>query len=189
MFVVHSPFCRKVTNARAACVKLAPNPIVCEDSPVKVAVKSALMCVSFAVSYVFVHQAAADSINVILDQAKIVRLPERVTTLVIGNPLVADGALQAGGLMVVTGKNYGTTNMIALDSRGEVLVEHTVTVGAPKENTLTVWRGVARETWSCAPRCEQSVMLGDDSKYFETAIGQAQTRAGQATGQAPQTPQ
>jgi hypothetical protein len=127
--------------------------------------------------------AAADNIDVVLDQAKIVRLPERVATLVIGNPSVADGTLQAGGLMVVTGKNYGTTNMIALDSRGEVLAEHVVTVGAPKDKTLTVWRGVARETWSCAPRCEQSVMLGDDQDFFSGALNQAQTRAGQAAGQ------
>lgn len=149
-----------------------------------VTVKRWLACISLAVSCLSASPAAAENIDVLLDQAKIVRLPERVATLVIGNPSVADGTLQAGGLMVVTGKNFGTTNMIALDARGEILAEHTVTVGAPKENTLTIWRGVARETWSCAPRCEQSVMLGDDPKYFGNAIGQAQSRAGQATGQA-----
>ena len=125
----------------------------------------------------------AEPVQVLLDQARIVRLPDRVATLIIGNPSVADGTLQTGGQLVVTGKSYGTTNIIALDVRGNVLAEHRVTVGAPKDATLTVWRGVARETWSCAPRCENSVMLGDAPAYFNSAIGQAQTRNGHAAGQ------
>jgi Flp pilus assembly secretin CpaC len=124
----------------------------------------------------------ADTINVLLDQAQIVRLPDRVQTLVIGNPSVADGTLQTGGLLVVTGKGYGTTNVIALDARGEVLAQHTVTVAAPKDGTLTVWRGVARETWSCAPRCERSVMLGDAPEYFDAVVGQTNARNGHAAG-------
>ena len=80
--------------------------------------------------------AAADNISVVLDRAQVIRLPDRVATLIIGNPSVADGTLQNGGLLVVTGKGYGSTNVIALDSRGEVLAEHTVTVGAPSDGTL-----------------------------------------------------
>lgn len=121
--------------------------------------------------------AAADTISVVLDQARIVRLPEKVATIVIGNPQVADASIQSGGLLVVTGKGYGSTNIIALDNRGTVLTEHTVKVGGPREG-LTVWRGVNRETWSCAPHCERSVMLGDGNDYFETALKQAETRNG-----------
>jgi Flp pilus assembly secretin CpaC len=128
--------------------------------------------------------AAETPIEIKLDQAQIIRLPERVATLVIGNPQVADGTLQKGGLLVVTGKSYGTTNIIALDSSGEVLVQHNVTVGAPRDTSLTVWRGVARETWSCAPRCEASVMLGDAQEYFESAVKQVETRNGFAGGRA-----
>jgi hypothetical protein len=129
--------------------------------------------------------AAADNINVMLDRAQVVRLPDRVATLVIGNPAVADGTLQAGGLLVVTGKGFGSTNVIALDARGEVLAEHMVTVGAPSDRTLTVWRGADRETWSCAPRCERSVMLGDGAEFFDSVIGQAASRNSHAGGSAP----
>jgi hypothetical protein len=127
---------------------------------------------------------AAEPVQVLLDQARIIRLPDRVATLVIGNPSVVDGTLQTGGLLVVTGKSYGNTNIIALDSRGDVLSELSVTVGAPKDATLTVWRGVDRETWSCAPRCEQSVMLGDSADFFGAAVAQSQARNGHAAGQA-----
>ncbi|MDO8534312.1 MAG: pilus assembly protein N-terminal domain-containing protein [Xanthobacteraceae bacterium] len=128
---------------------------------------------------------AAETVSVILDQAKILRLPERVASIVIGNPAVADGTLQTGGLLVVTGKSYGTTNIIALDARGAVLAEHTFKVAAPRDGTVTVFRGVARETWSCAPRCERSVVLGDAPEYFDAAINQSGTRNGLASGQGP----
>jgi Flp pilus assembly secretin CpaC len=126
---------------------------------------------------------AAETVSVILDQAKILRLPERVASIVIGNPAVADGTLQTGGLLVVTGKSYGTTNIIALDARGAVLAEHTFKVAAPRDGTVTVFRGVARETWSCAPRCERSIMLGDAPAHFDAAIAQSGTRNGLASGQ------
>ncbi len=136
----------------------------------------ALVCVAAAAH----GPASADTISVILDQARIVRMPEKVATIVIGNPQVADGSLQAGGLLVVTGKGYGRTNIIALDSRGSVLAEHSINVGAPKEG-LTVWRGVNRETWSCAPRCERSMMLGDANDFFESTLKQAESRNGFST--------
>jgi hypothetical protein len=129
-------------------------------------------------------RASDTHLEIKLDQAQIIRLPERVTTLVIGNPQVADGTLQKGGLLVVTGKSYGTTNIIALDAGGEVLIEHSVTVGAPRDTSLTVWRGAARETWSCAPRCEASVMLGDAQGYFDAAVKQVETRNGFAGSKA-----
>lgn len=152
----------------------------------KVSIKIIAAILCFGLSAAAIAPAAAEPaepVQVLLDQARIVRLPDRVATLIIGNPSVADGTLQSGGLLVVTGKSYGNTNIIALDSRGNVLAEHSVTVGAPKDATLTVWRGVARETWSCAPRCEHSIMLGDAPAYFQSAIGQVQARNGHSASQ------
>lgn len=150
----------------------------------RVSLKAAATFAMLAVCGVLASPAPADTVNVLLDRAQVVRLPDKVQTLVIGNPSVADATLQAGGLLIVTGKGYGTTNVIALDNRGEVLAEHTILVGAPKEAALTVWRGVKRETWSCAPRCEQSVMLGDAPEFFSGTIQQIGARNGHATGAA-----
>ena len=66
-------------------------------------------------------EAAPDAIAVNVDQAKLVKLPARVATIVVGNPLIADVTLQNGGIVVVTGKGYGATNFIAMDRSGEVL--------------------------------------------------------------------
>ena len=54
-----------------------------------------------------------DRILVFMDQARLVQLPERAANVVIGNPLIADVSIQPGGLTVITGKSYGTTNFIA----------------------------------------------------------------------------
>jgi len=59
--------------------------------------------------------APAADVTVIMDQAKLMRLPDRVATIVIGNPMIADASLQPGGLMVITGKGYGLTNLMVLD--------------------------------------------------------------------------
>lgn len=148
----------------------------------------AIALIAFGISVSIVSPAAGEAeVKVLLDQARILRLPDRVTTIVIGNPSVVDGTLQSGGLLVVTGKSYGTTNIIALDQGGNTLAEHQITVGAPREATVTVWRGVKRETWSCAPRCEHAVMLGDNAEYFDSAVKQVDARNGFAAGQ-PQPP-
>src|SRR5690242_9082033 len=106
--------------------------------------------------------AKADTVSINVDQAHILRLPDRVATIVIGNPLIADATLQSGGVLVVTGKGYGATNLLALDRGGKVLMSKTVQVlGAGTEDMVTVYRGVERETYSCASECERRITLGD----------------------------
>ncbi len=124
--------------------------------------------------------AASQPITVKLDRAKIIRLPARAATVVIGDPLIADLSLQPGGLAVITGKGFGATNVIVLDHEGAVLTEQTIEVQGPTDPTVVVYRGVARETYSCSPECLPRITLGDDSKYFSTTIDQSGTRNNQA---------
>ena len=137
-----------------------------------------------AVAIIAPRPAPAADVAVILDQAKLIKLPEKVATVVVGNPLIADASLQAGGLMVVTGKGYGTTNVIVLDRSGAVLMEKTIEVQGPREHTVVLYRGIERETYSCAPNCERRITLGDGNAYFTTTIGQTVTRNAQAQGAA-----
>jgi Pilus formation protein N terminal region len=123
---------------------------------------------------------AADTLTVVLDQAQIMKLPDRVGTIVIGNPLIADVALQAGGTMVITGKGYGATNIIALDRAGATLMTTTVQVVGPRDNVVVVYRGADRESYSCAPKCERRITLGDTPLYFDANMAQAGTRNSQA---------
>jgi hypothetical protein len=129
-------------------------------------------------------ESSADAISVNVDQAKLFKLPNRVATIVVGNPLIADVTLQNGGIIVVTGKGYGATNFIAMDRSGEVLVDRMIQVEGPSDRLVTVYRGVDRETYSCMPVCQRRVTLGDDEKYFQTAIQQSGSLNSQASGSA-----
>jgi hypothetical protein len=135
----------------------------------------------------FDHRAHADApipgdvISIVMDEAKLIKVPERTATIVIGNPLIADASIQAGGLIVLTGKSYGRTNLMALDRAGNALLQTSLVVKGPAE-TVVVYRGAARETYSCAPRCEPRNVLGDATPYFNATLNESVTRSSQAAG-------
>jgi Flp pilus assembly secretin CpaC len=124
--------------------------------------------------------ARAADINVVLDRATLVKLPDRVGTVVVGNPLIADVLVQPGGQVVVTGKGYGVTNIIALDRAGSLLLEQTVEVQGPTQDVVVVYRGIERESYSCTPNCERRITLGDGQTYFDATLTQTGSRTSQA---------
>jgi Flp pilus assembly secretin CpaC len=126
--------------------------------------------------------SSSSTITVVLDHAKVMKLPEGVATLVLGNPLIADISIQAGGMLVLTGKGYGVTNLLVLDRSGSVLAEKTVQVQGPRDNMVVMYRGMERESYSCAPKCEPRIILGDSPGFFGNAMGQIGARTGQAQG-------
>jgi hypothetical protein len=132
--------------------------------------------------------ALAADITVVLDQAQLVKLPDKVSTVVIGNPSIADASVQAGGTMVITGKGYGVTNVILLDRAGTVLMEKSVEVRGAGANVIVVYRGVDQFTYSCTPVCQRRVTLGDAQPQFDTATGQTAARNGLAQGAATAAP-
>jgi hypothetical protein len=136
-----------------------------------------------AVCALLAAPAAADTFDVGLDQARLLKIPERVRTVVIGNPLIADATLQSGGLLVITGKGYGRTNLLALDHDGRVIMSRDVEVRGPGgADLVVVYRGTSRETYSCAPQCQPRITLGDGKEFFNDTIGQVGARSGAAQG-------
>lgn len=150
--------------------------------PRRAAARAAVAAFLLLVAWPTAASSAAETMRIVLDQATIIRLPERVATIVIGNPLIADVTLQAGGMMVLTGKGYGMTNVVALDRAGTVLMDRAVEVVGPQHNVVVVYRGINRESYSCAPLCERRITLGDTQDFFETTITQTGTRNARALG-------
>ena len=122
---------------------------------------------------------AQNTINVTVDQAQVMKLPDGVATLVVGNPLIADVSTQSGGMVVVTGKGYGVTNMVALDRLGTLLEQKTIQVQGSRDSVV-VYRGTERESYSCTPKCERRITLGDSPDFFNATISQSGARTGQA---------
>jgi hypothetical protein len=130
---------------------------------------------------------AGEPLSVVLDQARILKMPANVQTLVVGNPLIADVSVQAGGVLVVTGKGYGLTNLIAMDRGGKVLMEEVVQVSGPVDSVV-VYRGASRESYSCTPFCERRITLGDTPEFFNANLVQTNTRNSGAQASGHNTP-
>ena len=130
-------------------------------------------------------RAETTVINVTLDKASLIRMPEKAQTLIVGNPVIADvTVLKNNGMMVITGKGYGETNLIAVDATGNPVAESTIKVSA-NGALLVVQRGDVRESYSCAPKCMPTIQLGDGNKLFTDAVAQAQARNGLALPAGP----
>ena len=125
---------------------------------------------------------SADQISVVLDHAQVLKLPPKAQTVIIGNPLIADVLIQKNGSMVVTGKSFGITNLIAQDASGAVIGESLLRVEAPNEGLVLVQRGMERESYSCTPQCQPAIILGDADGHFKGAGNQATSRNGLVSG-------
>ena len=127
-------------------------------------------------------RAETSTIGVTLDHAKIARLPEGTTTLIVGNPMIADVTmLKNNNTMIITGKGYGETNMIAVGADGSLIEERQIQV-LPTKTVLVLQNGSSRISYACNPACMPTVQLGDDDKTFKDAGEQMSTRNGYAVG-------
>ncbi len=127
-------------------------------------------------------EAPSEVLAIRLDKAKIEKVPEGTSTLVVGNPMIADVTLlKTGDVMVLTGKGYGETNLIALDSHGAVLFERQLRVLSDK-SVVVLQNGASRVSYSCKPDCMPTVQLGDDPKTFNETGGEITARNGFASG-------
>ena len=137
-----------------------------------------IICMLFAPASLALSR---NTLVVTVDEARVVKVPAAARTLVIGNPMIADVTLlKQGGTMIVTGKGFGETNLIALDMDGNPVAESMVQV-VNGSHGLVVQRGMDRESYTCAPRCQPTARLGDDAKFFGDVTAQIQAHNSQAT--------
>ncbi|RWA77378.1 MAG: hypothetical protein EOQ28_01190 [Mesorhizobium sp.] len=119
------------------------------SSPLPVA---ALLAVA---AFVLPARAGA-GIEVTMNQAKIVKLARAADTVVIGNPAIADAAVQDASTVVLTGKGFGVTNLVVLDSDGSPIIDEQVTVVRQSASSVRIYRRAEVQTMSCTPYCESS---------------------------------
>ncbi|MGD9783076.1 MAG: pilus assembly protein N-terminal domain-containing protein [Hyphomicrobiaceae bacterium] len=102
------------------------------------------------------------------DQSQILRLPRPVSELIIGNPSIADVTIQSNDLLVITGKTFGITNVIALDADRNVIQDQRVVVQRDEQRMVNLHKGALRQSFSCTPICQPTITIGDDPGYFDT---------------------
>ena len=100
--------------------------------------------------------AQAEVIQVVMNQAKIVKLSRAADTIVVGNPLIADAAVKDPQTIVITGKGFGVTNFVVLDAKGTPIVDEQIQVSRNSADTVRVYRRSRIQTLSCTPSCESA---------------------------------
>lgn len=146
--------------------------------PVRSALQAAIAGGLLVVTLMAAPTSAAEMVKVELDQARIYRLAAPASTIVIGNPAIADATLQDSQTLIVTGRAYGQTNLIVLDGQGETITDVQLAVLAASENLVTVYKGIKRQSLSCVSDCQPAAVPGDDAEHFSGIIGQSSQYSG-----------
>lgn len=115
-------------------------------------------------------------VMVTVDRAKVFRIDDGASAVIVGNPFIADVAMFDKNTVVVTGKSYGTTNLVILDENNKPIVDEVITVRASDDDVVSVYRKSARVTMSCNPTCEPTLRLGDADGAFKETAEQATAR-------------
>ena len=131
---------------------------------------------TLAIASLATSEARAEDLIVKFDQSQILRLSRPAAEIIIGNPSIADVAIQSGNMLVVTGKSFGITNIIALDSERNVIQDQRVSVRRDEVGVVNVTKGTARQTYACMPQCNPTITIGDDTTYMENIISASKNK-------------
>lgn len=136
--------------------------------------RSLFLIAALLVAPVFIVPAKAGAgIEVTMNQAKIVKLTRAADTIVVGNPAIADAAVQDASTIVLTGKGFGVTNLVVLDQDGSPIIDEQVTVVRQAASSVRIYRRAQIQTMSCTPYCESS-FKSDAEKNSEAEMSAGQ---------------
>ncbi|MCF6369236.1 pilus assembly protein N-terminal domain-containing protein [Rhizobium halophilum] len=103
------------------------------------------------------QETETDLLRVFMNHARVLRLDRPVSKVIVGNSNVADATVADPTTIVLTGRSFGTTNLVLLDSDGNAIADERVLVSIDEGNTVRVFRQTNRLILSCTPNCEQHV--------------------------------
>jgi hypothetical protein len=142
----------------------------------------AVLAIALSVGGTLPALAGSNDVNVTIDEAQLIKIDRPAAEIIVGNPSIADVAVQNGKLLVVTGKSFGRTNLIVIDADGKEITSKMLSVQEPRTGLVTLQRGAdARYSYYCAPNCATELAVGDTPVYFETIAKQIRTK--QSMGQ------
>lgn len=120
----------------------------------------------------FAASAFASEFKVPMNETRPLQLSKPAATVMVGNPAIADVAIESTQLLYVMGRNYGTTNLIALDAEGKTILDMKLSVTAQGTSAVTLTRGTGQFSYNCTPRCERIAVIGDDEESFDMLMQQ-----------------
>jgi Flp pilus assembly secretin CpaC len=132
----------------------------------------------FSAAVLAAVSAHAAEVLVPLDQAKAISLPEAASGVAIGNPNIAAVSVQHDRLLFITGRAYGTTNLVVVNGAGRPILETRLTVVPDETNTVMVTKGALTQRFDCTPLCRRRPDLSDDADSFNQEQSKITARSG-----------
>lgn len=99
-------------------------------------------------------------LRVYMNSARVLKLDRPVSKVIVGNSEVADATVADARTIVLTGRSYGTTNLVLLDADGNAIVDERILVSIDESSTVRVFKSTERTVLSCTPNCEQHAQTG-----------------------------
>lgn len=99
--------------------------------------------------------SSSELIRVFMNHARILKFDAPVSSVIVGNADVADVTVSDPMTVILTGKAYGSTNLVILDDEGAAVVDKRIVVSVDEENSVRVFRQVSRSVLACSPVCEE----------------------------------
>jgi Flp pilus assembly secretin CpaC len=108
-----------------------------------------------------------------LDEVRVITFAHPVSTLYVGNPVIADVTIIDSRHAFVQGKAFGATNIVALDAAGRQIANSQIVVAGSGTAVVTLQRGMAQTTYACAAsRCQTAPQPGDGKDAYDAATDQ-----------------
>jgi hypothetical protein len=112
--------------------------------------------------------AFAATVAVPMDEVRIVTFNRPMASVYMGNPMIAEATAIDPRHAYVLGKNFGTTNLIALDANNKPIASEQVTVFGQRTGEVTLQRGATQYNFTCtAAHCESYPLPGDAHTWFQ----------------------
>jgi len=129
-----------------------------------------------------VRPAHAEALIVPLDHSTRLRVAGAASSVVVGNPSVADVTVVDSHTLFVSGRGYGVTDVVVLDGTGRTLFSTEVVVGVAHTGRVSVWRGPTRVDMACTPSCQPSIRSGGASAGAPASASAGAAPAAAAAG-------
>ena len=101
---------------------------------------------------------AADFITIGVGEVSVVHAKGSIGTVAVGNPLIADVALDGDNAVMVFGKKAGQTDLVLMSPGHRQILQTRIVVSATTDpDTIIVRRpgaqGLSEEAWYCSATC------------------------------------
>lgn len=135
----------------------------------KMSFRQATIAVGLVLSSILTPQSAMcealqSAVRVDMNHAKVLRLDRPVSKVIIGNSDIADVTVADATTVVLTGKSFGSTNLVLLDADGNAIADERVLVSVDEGETVRVYRQTEKTILSCLPTCEAKSAQGAAGK-------------------------